>query len=175
METWVTETFQKMQRGNDNDIQKANLHKVTEIESNSPTKGTTRNETDNVGIQKQRKDNERKSSQALRELIQRRKRQMRKPKGLATSTRYEPKNEVLAVQEAMIPPKPLVSTYIQLIIQLGYCTMFAVVLPIAGAIISMFNVFIIRFRMYSMAHDTQDQQIPSIRTMSPENTAVLYL
>ena len=54
----------------------------------------------------------------------------------------------------MIPPKPLVSTYIQLIIQLGYCAMFAVVL-LLQAIISMFNVFIIRFRMYSMVHDTQ--------------------
>ena len=55
----------------------------------------------------------------------------------------------------MIPPKPLVSTYIQLIIQLGCCTMFAAVLPIAGVIIAFSNVFIIRCRMYSMASDTQ--------------------
>merc|ERR1712072_1639943 len=68
----------------------------------------------------------------------------RKPKPMSTSTRYSPKNEILAIQEAMIPPKPLVSTYIQLIIQLGYCTMFAAVLPIVGVIIAIFNIFIIR-------------------------------
>ena len=61
----------------------------------------------------------------------------------------------VAVQEAMLPPKSMVASYIQLIMQLGYCTMFAAVFPAAGVFAVINNVFVLRFRMKSFLWHTQ--------------------
>ena len=52
MERGLLKTFQKMERGKDNDIERANLHKVTETQGNSPTECKTINTTESPRIQK---------------------------------------------------------------------------------------------------------------------------